>query len=80
MTDEKFQQVIDEAQQKLMQYHHALKVAEDEYERRYNYHPSDVDDDVWIDAMHLNWRCRLLVSEVEESVELKNSLAPENYA
>ena len=29
-----------------------LEVAEAEYERRYGHHPSDVDDDWWIDTLH----------------------------
>ncbi len=30
---------------------HLLKLAEEEYERRYGANPSDADDDAWIDAM-----------------------------
>ena len=53
MTDKQFQKAIDEARDLLIKYHQKLKVAEDEYERRYGSHPSDIDDDEWIDSMHV---------------------------
>lgn len=28
-------------------------MAEDEYERRYGSHPSDIDDNEWIDSLHV---------------------------
>jgi len=53
MTDIQFQKAINKATKKLNEYHAALEIAEEEYKRRFGTYPSDVDDDNWIDAMHL---------------------------
>ncbi len=51
-----------------------LSEIEDEYERRYNHHPSDVDNDSWIDSFHYG-TSSMTVKQVEESVELCNRLS-----
>jgi hypothetical protein len=66
---QKFQNLINEAAIKLQQYHAALKAAEKEYERRYGHHPSDVDNDAWIDAMHVTGYA-IKVEELEQSIKL----------
>jgi uncharacterized HAD superfamily protein len=38
MTDKQFQKAIDKARIALIEYHRLLKIAEDEYEKRYNCH------------------------------------------
>jgi hypothetical protein len=70
MTDKQFQKAIDKA--RIAFYHRLLKIAEDEYEKRYNCHPSDVDDDEWIDSMHLIG-VSITVSKVEESVKIRQN-------
>ena len=52
MTDKNWQKVIDECYSCLQKSKELLKVAEQEYERRYGNNPSDVDDDWWIDTLH----------------------------
>ncbi|MCB9073998.1 MAG: hypothetical protein H6552_00475 [Chitinophagales bacterium] len=71
MTDKQFQKAIDEARDLLIKYHQKLKVAEDEYERRYGCHPSDVNDDEWIDALHVVG-IPITVEQVEKSVEYRD--------
>jgi len=70
MTDKEFQKVINKAQIKLHEYHKTLAIAENEYIRRFGFHPSDKDCDQWIDAMHVNG-CGITVSEVKEEAEWK---------
>ena len=64
MTDKKFQEAINEAAFKLRDYHISLAKAEKEYIRRYGVHPSDIDDDCWIDSLHVTGR-GMTVKEVE---------------
>jgi hypothetical protein len=53
MNDNQFQKALDKATKKLNEYHSALKIVENEYQRRFGVHPSDIDDDDWIDSMHV---------------------------
>jgi len=69
MTDLKFQKAINKAQKYLINYHESLKIAEFEYERRYGHHPSDKDNDEWIDAMHVN-AIPITVAQVKTFAEL----------
>ena len=52
MTDAQFQRALDIAHRAHENYLVRLKVVEDEYERRFGFHPSNGDDDMWIDTMH----------------------------
>lgn len=54
MTDQEFQVAINTAQEMMRNYYAALRVAENEYERRYGHNPSDRDNDEWIDSMHVS--------------------------
>lgn len=72
MTDKQFQRAINKTINKLHEYQASLKVAEDEYYRRYMHYPSDKDNDDWIDSMHVNGS-PLTVKQVEKSVELHDS-------
>ena len=71
MTDKQFQKAIDRARNALIDYHRLLDVAEKEYIRRYGFHPSDVDDDEWIDALHVVG-IPITVKQVEESVNMRD--------
>ena len=72
MNDNQFQKAINKATKKLNEYNTALKVAEDEYERRFGSHPSDIDDDYWIDSMHVQGS-RITVDQVNKSFELRDN-------
>lgn len=52
MTDKEWQSVIKKCQKAGLQHLAFLKIAEDEYIKRYGHHPSEVDDDWWIDSLH----------------------------
>jgi len=52
MTDAKFQELLNATQRAMAEYHSLLDKAEVEYVRRYGFHPSDKDDDFWLDSMH----------------------------
>jgi hypothetical protein len=52
MTDKQWQSVINKCRSAGDEHLRLLKIAEDEYVRRYGQHPSEVDDDWWIDALH----------------------------
>lgn len=71
MTDKQFQKAINEARDSLIKYHQKLKVAEDEYKRRYGCYPSDIDDDEWIDSLHVVG-IPITVEQVEKSVEYRD--------
>lgn len=52
MTDTQWQSVIDKCYKAGREHLRLLDIAEKEYEKRYGFHPSDVDDDWWIDTLH----------------------------
>lgn len=52
MTDKQWNKVIVKCKTACDKHKYLLKIAEDEYERRYGNNPSEVDDDWWIDALH----------------------------
>lgn len=72
MTDKKFQVLINQVARAGTHYQSLLLEAEKEYERRFGYSPSDLDDDGWIDALHIN-PSSISVKEVTESAELRLS-------
>lgn len=53
MTDKEFQELIKETHEAKESYQSLLYEAEQEYERRWGHNPSDVDDDTWIDSLHM---------------------------
>jgi hypothetical protein len=53
MTDEKFQKLIDQTIKQKLRFFALLEKVENEYERRFGYNPSDVDDDNFIDTFHM---------------------------
>lgn len=69
MTDEKFQQLLDNLSAVNSKYKSLLKQAEKEIERRYGYNPSDVDNDEWIDTFHVSTGT-MTVKQVDDSMKL----------
>lgn len=69
MTDNKFQDLLNELSKANAKYKRLLKEAEDELERRYRAHPSDIDNDQWIDIFHQGCGT-MTVKEVDESMKL----------
>jgi len=62
MTDNQFTRLLGRLAKVGNQYLELQKQAEDEYERRYGVHPSDIDDDMWIDG------CTVTSGELSEGV------------
>ena len=52
MTDKQWQSVINKCRKSGDEHLRLLKIAEDEYIKRYGHNPSECDDDWWIDALH----------------------------
>jgi hypothetical protein len=69
MTDAQFQKSIDKTMSLLVKYKSALKIAENEYERRYGANPSEIDDNYWIDSLHIGYGSRLTVDTVERNAK-----------
>ena len=53
MTDKKFEALMNQCLDANLKYKSLLDKIETEYERRFNYNPSDIDDDQWIDLFHI---------------------------
>ena len=52
MTDKKWQIMMDRTTKYHSLYRKNLQIIENEYIRRFGIHPSDWDDDSWIDSFH----------------------------
>lgn len=51
MTDSEFTALIAKTASAYNKYRKLIEKAEAEYVRRYGKHPSDIDDDFWIDSL-----------------------------
>lgn len=69
MTDEKFQKLIDQTIKQKLRFFALLKKVENEYERRFGYNPSDVDDDNFIDAFHMPQNDKMDVATLTEKAK-----------
>jgi len=67
MTDKQFQKLIDRCVKAAKLHHALLQDAEAEYERRFGFNPSDVDDDFWIDSLHHG--VEVTVAQITENAE-----------
>ena len=68
MTNSKFQKLLNRLAGANLKYKKLLSEAEDEIQRRYGVHPSDCDNDLWIDSYHIG--CGVMtVDEVHKSME-----------
>ena len=70
MTDKQWQNIIIKTASLKQEYHKFLKIAEDEFIDRYGKHPSDIDFDSWIDAMHVTGY-GILVEEIKREMSNK---------
>lgn len=53
MTDKEWEHIIERCRKAGDEHKRLLKISEDEYQKRYGQSPSDVDDDWWIDSLHI---------------------------
>jgi hypothetical protein len=68
MTDRQWYSKIKKMHAVFSDYQKQLEACEAEYERRFGNHPSDVDDDQWIDSFHVgNGECPALEDIVESA-------------
>lgn len=75
MTDSQFQKVLHKLADANIKYKKLLSEAEDEIKRRYGVHPSDCDNDLWIDNYHVG--CGVMtVDEVTYSMEEYSRASP----
>lgn len=70
MTDKQFQKILDDTSQACRKYLLLLDKSEKEYVRRFGFHPSDVDDDFWIDTYQYEGS-NATVKEVTESAKMR---------
>lgn len=75
MTDSQFQKALDRLSMAKLKYHKLLAEAEDEVVRRYGVHPSDCDNDLWIDNFHVGCG-KMTVDEVRYSMEQYSNVSP----
>lgn len=69
MNNNEFQLLLNKLAKYNAQYKSALRAAEDEIEKRFGVHPSDIDNDSWIDTFHVGLG-GMTVKEVEDSMKL----------
>ncbi len=69
MTDKQLQKTLDKLSAANMEYKKLLDLAEDEIVRRFGIHPSEIDNDEWIDSYH--YGCgHMTVEELNESMRV----------
>lgn len=73
MTDKEWAVAIRKASDAAVKHRELIAVAETEYEARYGHNPSDIDDDWWIDTVHLGGLVYLdkIKEQAEFSIKLK---------
>lgn len=69
MTDRQFQKILDTLTDAHRNYLDLLKLAEDEIIRRYGVHPSEIDNDEWIDSYHQGLG-HMTIKQLDESMDL----------
>lgn len=69
MTDKQFQKILDTLTDAHRNYLDLLKLAEDEIIRRYGVHPSEIDNDEWIDSYHQGIG-HMTIKQLDESMNL----------
>lgn len=70
MTDKEFQKRIDIALRAKQRYYKLTEIVEVEYERRYGNHPSEVDDDFFIDTFHQKQGNSATVEQIERAAKM----------
>ena len=66
MTDKKLQLLINNTIKHKLIFFNFLDELEREYEVRFGFNPSDVDDDSFIDVFHMRQGCEMTVKEMTE--------------
>ena len=69
MTDKQFQKILDTLTDAHRNYLDLLKLAEDEIIRRFGIHPSEIDNDEWIDSYHQGLG-HMTIKQLDESMNL----------
>ena len=75
MTDKTFKKVLIALYRARKNYLELLKLAEDEIVKRYGVHPSDIDNDEWIDSYH-SGNNMMTIEDVDKS--MKNHIKTHN--
>lgn len=75
MTDKKWQSLIKKCQKAGNEHLRLLKIAEDEYVKRYGHNPSEVDDDWWIDTLHYG-RGSTDLNLIKKAAEMRTNRQP----
>lgn len=75
MTDKTFKKVLIALYRARKNYLELLKLAEDEIVKRYGVHPSDIDNDEWIDSYH-SGNNMMTIEDVAKS--MKNHIKTHN--
>lgn len=70
MTDKAWESIIKSVVSTYTSYLEFLKIAEQEYERRYGHSPSEVDDDWWIDLCQQG-QGRVDIEQIKANAELR---------
>ena len=68
MTDKTFKKVLIALYRARKNYLELLKLAEDEIVKRYGVHPSDIDNDEWIDSYHVG-NNMMTIEDVDKSMK-----------
>lgn len=64
MTNKKLQDLINVTIRLKLKYQSKLELLEQEYERRFGYNPSEIDDDNFIDTFHYAQGSNMTVAEL----------------
>jgi len=75
MRDKTFEKVLIALYRARKNYLELLKLAEDEIVKRYGVHPSDIDNDEWIDSYHAG-NNMMTIKDVDKS--MKNHIKTHN--
>lgn len=79
MSDSEFVSLLGRVIKANIKYKNLLKLAEDEYEKRFGHNPSDIGDDNWLDIFHYNVDVELDLEQIKEEAELCVVLYKDNH-
>ena len=74
MTDKKLQKLMDDTHRACVHHRELLGKLEIEYEKRFGKHPSDVDDDFFIDTFHYGMGGKITINQMVENAELHKKI------
>lgn len=69
MKDERLQILINQTIKQKLKFFALVDKLENEYERRFGFKPSDVDDDNFIDTFHMRQGCAMTVKKMTEQAK-----------